>query len=179
MAEPFLGEIRTFPWPFAPRGWALCNGALLAIQQNAALFSLLGIQYGGNGTTTFGLPDLRGRGMVHQGTGSDGSNYVMGTLAGTETVTLTTQTMPMHNHIVIANGNAADKAKPDPGPYYLAKANLPNATAGEIYGAFANPVALAPLSIATSGGGTPHANMQPFLVLNFCIATQGIFPPRS
>jgi microcystin-dependent protein len=179
MAQPFLGEIRTFPWAFAPRGWALCTGSLLSIQQNSALFALLGIQYGGNGTTTFALPDLRGRGIVHQGVAADGGSYVQGTLAGTETVSLTPQMIPAHVHFIVANADTADKAKPDPGPYYLAKANLPSGTAGEIYAPFANPVTLAPGAVAMTGGNVPHANMQPFLVLNFCIALAGIFPSRG
>ena len=179
MADPFVGEIRTFPWTFAPRGWALCNGALLSIQQNNALFSLLGVRYGGNGTTTFGLPDLRGRGMVHQGTAPDSSTYVMGTSAGTESVALTLANLPLHAHNVVANGDTANKARPDPGPCYFAKANLPNATAAEIYAPLANPIALAAESIAPTGNSVPHANMQPYLVLNFCIALSGIFPPRG
>lgn len=179
MAEPFVGEIRTFPWPFAPRGWALCNGALLSIQANAALFSLLGTRFGGNGTTNFQLPDLRGRGMVHQGVATDASSYALGTSAGAETVALTLQQMPSHTHAVHANAGTANKARPDPGPYYLAKANLPNGIAGEIYANFANPIALASGSVAQTGGGLPHDNMQPYLVLNFCIALSGLFPPRD
>ena len=176
MAEPFVGEVRTFPWPFAPRGWALCNGALLSIQQNAALFSLLGTRFGGNGTTNFALPDLRGRGMVHRG---GGDTYALGTSAGTETVPLTLQQMPLHAHGISASTNTANKARPDPGPFYLAKANLPNGTAGEIYAPFANPIALASGSVDQAGGGAPHANMQPYLVLNFCIALTGLFPPHD
>jgi microcystin-dependent protein len=176
--DPFLGEIRAFTWAFAPRGWALCNGALLPVRQNTALFALLGTYYGGDGTNTFGIPDLRGRTMVDAGIGPDGINYPIGGAGGAETVALTTPAIPQHNHILAAYQEDADKAVLA-NNYVLAKAHKASGTPANIYGPYANVVALAPGSIATAGSGTAHANVQPSLVLNFCIALSGIFPSRS
>ena len=164
MAEPFLGEVRIFSFGQAPKGWALCNGQQLPINQNQALFALLGTAFGGNGQTTFGLPDLRGRAPVHT---SDSVGQV-GAQSGSETVTLTTSQMPQHNHI--ANASASDGDQPLPS--ILAAVN-------NAYGAPGNPVPLRPETISNTGGSQPHVNMQPSLTLSFCIALQGIFPSRN
>jgi microcystin-dependent protein len=161
MAEPFLSEIRIMSFSFPPKGWALCNGQLLPINQNQALFALLGTTYGGNGQTNFALPDLRGRVSMHVGDG-----HVLGERAGAESVTINIQQLPAHNHVVkVFNDNA--NAVPA-GNFFAAAATAyhpapPNTT-------------LAPNSITNTGGSQPHTNQQPFLVLSFCIALQGIFP---
>lgn len=173
MAEPFIGEIRLFGFPFAPRGFALCNGQLLSIAQNAALFSLLGTTYGGNGQTNFGLPNLQSRTPIHFGSSSQGST-AQGTLAGAETVTLTINTMPAHNHQLVGTSATADK-KPAVG-HSFANDTSP---AVDFYAPPAPAVTIAPQSVSNAGGGLPHANMQPYLVLNYCIALQGIFPSRN
>ena len=165
MSEPFISEIRIFSFNFPPRGWAFCAGQFLPINQNQALFSLLGTNYGGNGQTTFALPDLRGRVPLHIA-----GNYPIGSRAGSETVTLNSSQMPAHAHSVAASTAAATAA--DPVNAYSANGNNPgyaNATDGS----------LAPASVGSVGGSQPHDNMSPFLVLNFCIALQGIFPSRN
>lgn len=182
--EPFLGEIKPFGFSFAPRGYAMCNGQLLAISTNTALFSLLGTTYGGNGTTTFGLPDLRGRTMVHFGTGNGLTPVVLGEVSGTENVTLTINQLPAHIHAATATstlsaeGLAGSSANP----------------AGKLLGGLPNlyitpdPTQnkpLAPESIATTVTIAPTGNSQPFnirnpyLGLNLCIALEGIFPSRN
>jgi microcystin-dependent protein len=171
MAEPFLSEIRIFSFNFAPKGWALCNGQFLPINQNQALFALLGTTYGGNGQTTFALPDLRGRVPIHMGNG-----HTLGEAAGSEAVTITQQTMTQHSHFLNATNNAA--TSPDPhipaaGTYVLGEA---------VSNAFAAPgnfVAMNAQMVSSVGGSQPHTNQQPLLVLNFCIALQGIFPSRN
>lgn len=180
--DPFLGEVRIFPWNWAPNGWALCNGASLPIQQNAALNALLGQTFGGNGTTTFNLPDLRGRTPVHVGAGQDGLFYNYGQVGGAETVTLSTANMPQHTHSVNAlggtKGNSANPTNALPaqvgfgtgGTTTINIYDLP--TAGPV-------VALNSGSFSTVGSSAAHNNMQPFAVMNFCIATLGIFPPRQ
>lgn len=177
--DPFLGEIRTFPWAFAPRNWALCNGAILPITQYQALFALLGTTYGGNGTQTFGLPDLRGRTPLHVGTPAGGPTYPQGELGGAEAVTLSVTTLPAHNHMMYAlagtagnNGNAGSSLPAKVG----AAGTSPTIN---IYASSGTQVPLASTSLSSVGGGQPHNNMQPFLVLNFCIAMQGLFPPRN
>ena len=169
MSEPFIGEIRIFGFNFAPRGWALCNGQLLSIAQNTALFSLLGTMYGGNGQTTFGLPDLRGRVPVHFGQGPGLSNYSQGEVAGSETVTLTQNQAPAHSHLVAASNGAADSTRP---------AGKVPATGGG-YAAAGDGSTMNPAMVNSSGGSQPHENIQPYLVLNFCIAVAGIFPSRN
>lgn len=169
----FLGCIAIFPFGFAPKGWAQCNGQLLSIQQNAALFSLLGTTYGGNGTTTFALPDLRGRTILSYGTSPVGTNYVLGEVGGTETVTLLTTQIPSHTHSF--NANTASGTAGEPGDI------LASPTGINCYNAPGSPVTLNPGSITPLAGGasTPHNNLQPYLTLNFCIALQGIFPSRN
>ncbi len=179
MAEPFLGEIKIFSFNFAPKGWAMCNGQLLPINQNQALFSILGTTYGGNGVTNFSLPDLRGRAPIHWGQGSGLSPVVLGQLAGEENHTLASTEMPSHNHTFAATTLPATKKLVNASIFaddvdaqavdYFATANAPNSSY----------VSLNPLSMPNQGGGQPHNNMQPYLVLNICIALQGIFPSRN
>ena len=162
MAEPFLSEIRIFSFNFPPKGWAFCNGQLLPINQNQALFSLLGTTYGGNGQTNFALPNLQGRVAIHEGSG-----HTLGEAAGSSAVTLTQQQMPQHLHFQQAgNGGGAS---------LIAGGNL-LASFANGYDAPANLVSLNPGNIANVGGSQPHTNMSPYLVLNYCIALQGIFP---
>jgi len=164
MSDPFLGEIRIFAFNFAPSGWAICNGQLLPIAQYNALFALLGTTYGGNGTNNFQLPDLQGRAPMHYGQGPGLGNYVQGELVGSESVTLTVNEMPAHSH-----GTSGASVQTSDRPDGLAPAP------GGSYGAPASFMA----STETVGGTQAHNNMQPSLVLNFCIATTGIFPSRS
>lgn len=174
MSEPFLGEIRMFGGTFAPTGWALCNGQLLPISQNTALFSILGTTYGGNGTSTFALPDLRGRVAVHQGQGAGLSPYLPGEQTGVENVTLLQNQMPIHNHVVNADGNAGGKTTPT--------GNFPGTVSGtaaeKIYSG-ASGATMNPAMIASAGGSQPVKIIQPVLCVTFIIALQGIFPSRN
>lgn len=167
--EPFLGEIRLFPYTFAPRGWAFCQGQILGIAQNTALFSLLGTTYGGNGQTTFGLPDLRGRVAVSSGQGPGLSPYSLGQQGGTESVSLTQNQMPLHAHLVNASSVSPNASRP--GNAFLA-ANGP-------YQAAPDGTTMAPGMIQGTGGNQPHENRQPYTTLNYCIALEGIFPSRN
>jgi microcystin-dependent protein len=163
MAEPFLSEIRIMSFSFAPRGWALCNGQLLPINQNQALFSLLGTTFGGDGRVNFALPDLRARTPIHVGSG-----HTLGERGGEQAHTLSVAELPTHTHIVNASGAPADTNVP-----------ASNTLLGVInngYATAANLVALAPSEVGNVGGSQAHLNMQPFLTLSFCIALQGIFP---
>lgn len=179
MAEPFLSEIRIFSFVFAPKGWALCNGQLLPINQNQALFSLLGTTYGGNGQTNFALPNLQGKVPIHEGSG-----HTLGESAGAYAVTINLQSMPTHQHGFSKNS--------------CVDSTTANATVGDPTGAFwanngktaysttdpnpANPIntgAMHPSTVSNVGGSQPHTNIQPFLTLNFCIALQGIFPSQT
>jgi microcystin-dependent protein len=162
MAEPFLSEIRLFSFNFPPKGWAFCNGQFLPINQNQALFSLLGTTYGGNGQTTFALPDLRGRCAMHEGSG-----FTLGQKAGAEAVTLTQNEMPQHFHFMNAANKDGDNA--NPGANMLANFN-------NGYRGASNLVPLLAGTISNTGGSQPHTNMAPYAVTNFCIALQGIFP---
>ena len=178
MSTPYLGEIRVFSYDFAPRGWATCSGQLLSIAQNTALFSLLGTTYGGDGQTTFGLPDFRGRASIHEGQGGGLANYSLGQNGGAETVILTTAQLPSHTHLYKAM--SSDGTVNPPKDAYLAKVQRP-ANVGFI-NAYAAPggnaVPLGNQALAT-GSGFPHENMEPYLVLNYSIALQGIFPSRN
>lgn len=169
MSEPFLGEIRIFPYNFAPRGWALCQGQILPIAQNTALFSLLGTTYGGNGQTTFALPDLRGRTPVGVGQGPGLSSIDLGEVAGSETVTLTVNQMPSHNHAANATQSAASATRPS--------GQFP--AGGGAYGSPSDGSTLAPTFIANAGGNQPVGLRPPFLGLEYCIALAGIFPSRN
>src|SRR5947209_15206465 len=164
MPDPFLSEIRIMSFTFAPRGWALCNGQLLPINQNQALFSLLGTTYGGDGRVNFALPDLRARVPIHMGNG-----HTLGERAGEQAHTLSSAEMPAHNHLV--NASSAPGNDPNPGAHLLAS------PLNQSYRALdAALVSLVPASIGNIGGSQAHLNMQPFLTLNFCIALQGLFP---
>lgn len=168
--DPYLGEIRilSFNWP--PKGWMLCNGALLPIAQYTALFSLLGTTYGGNGTTTFALPDLRGRVPVHRST--DGG-FQQGQMSGVEQVTIIQSSMAAHNHLLLGTTTPGDKKAPKT---TLAASSV---ATDYYYSPLANIVQLNPQSIGPVGGSQPHENMQPYLVLNYSIAVVGIFPSRN
>src|SRR5262249_2516880 len=171
MADPFVAEIRIFPFNFAPKGWAFCDGQLMPLSQNTALFSLLGTTYGGNGKSNFALPDLQGRAPMHPGQGPGLSLYDLGQTGGSETVTLLESEIPSHSHTLRASLDDADLAIPTP-TRTLAKAS------GNLYGPTPN-VAMAPAALAPAGGDAPHNNLQPYLTLSFCIALQGVFPPRG
>jgi microcystin-dependent protein len=168
VAEPFLSEIRIFSFGFPPKGWAFCNGQFLPINQNQALFSLLGTTYGGNGQTTFALPNLQGRAPIHNGNG-----HTLGEAAGAPAVTLNLQQMPTHVHV--ANATSAEQTATTPTNALVLSTSKPQF----MYGPPTNLVAMDPGSVSAVGGSQPHVNMQPYLVLNFCIALQGIFPSRN
>ncbi len=174
MADPFVAEIRIFPFNFAPSGWAFCNGQLLPISQNTALFSLLGTIYGGNGQTTFGLPNLQGNAPMFWGQGPGLSQHFIGEAGGSETVTLLQSEIASHNHSVGAQTTPL-------GGVVTPEGNVFNRPAsGNLYGTMSPvPVPMSTQGISLSGGGLPHNNMMPYLTLNFCIALTGVFPPRS
>jgi microcystin-dependent protein len=173
MADPFVAEIRIFPFNFAPTGWAFCDGQLLPLSQNTALFSLIGTFYGGNGKSNFALPDLQGSAPIHQGQGPGLSLYDLGQQGGSESVTLLTSEMPVHTHTVQADtGDPADTTNPGP-TVAFAQAS------GQFYQPPPANTNLAFQTLAVSGGSLPHNNMMPYLTLNFCIALQGVFPPRG
>jgi len=173
MSDNFLGEIKLLPYDWPPKGWAPCDGRLLAISTNQALFSLLGITYGGNGTTTFALPDLRGRVPIHPNLSA---GVVQGAVGGVENVTLLLNNLPAHNHGVSASTTQGDNQTFENN--YIAGAK--NGTADvNVYGSAASLQALNPASVSNTGGGQAHGNCQPSLVLNYCIATQGIYPSRN
>lgn len=172
MADPFVAEIRIFPFNFAPQGWAWCDGQLLPISQNTALFSLLGTTYGGNGKSNFALPDLQGRAPMHPGQGPGLSLHDLGETGGSETVTLLESEIPAHSHAL--NGVNDSGLQFSPGGAVSARANLYKS------GPAANTlVNMSVNAIAPAGGGQPHNNMQPYLTMYFCIALQGVYPPRS
>ena len=165
MAEPFLGEIRIMSFQFAPRGWALCNGQLLAISQNQALFSLLGTTFGGDGRVNFALPDLRGRTPIHVGSG-----HTLGDRGGEQAHTLSIAELPTHTHVALAANDAGGGTSITPQNGVL------DQRATQAYHGATNLVAMNAASLGNVGGSQAHLNMQPFLILNFCIALQGIFP---
>ena len=173
MADPFVAEIRMFPFNFAPQGWAFCNGQLLPLSQNTALFSLLGTTYGGNGKSNFALPDLQGRAPMMPGQGPGLSLHDLGETGGSEAVYLLESEIPAHSH----NVNAAT--------FDFADSDLPTAlnfgksSGGAIYNTVGTDVFLNESSLAPQGGDQPHNNMMPYLTVNFCIALQGVYPPRG
>lgn len=167
--DNYLGQLLLVAFTYAPAGWALCNGQLLAIQQNNALFSLLGTTFGGDGTQTFGLPDLRGRAPIHYGQGAGLPNYVMGQVGGWPSVTLTASNLPGHNHTVAATATASSKSPSGSVPAYT--------DGGSSYGA-PDGTTMSATMVAGGGGGRPFDNTSPYLVMNWIIATQGIYPPR-
>ena len=173
MADPFVAEIRIFPFNFAPTGWAFCDGQLMPISQNTALFSLLGTTYGGDGKSTFALPDLAGNVPMHPGQGPGLSLHDLGEESGSETVTLLESEIPTHFHTLQANLLSADLTAPSPARV------MARSSGGEAYHAATSLVPMAPQSLAPAGGDFPHNNLMPYLTLNFCIALQGVFPPRG
>ncbi|AKF79208.1 Microcystin-dependent protein [Myxococcus fulvus] len=174
MSEPYIGEIRMFAGNFAPRGWAFCQGQILSIAQNTALFSILGTTYGGNGQTTFALPDLRGRYPMQPGQGPGLSPRTLGEQGGSETVTLISTQMPAHTHSLNVSSQQGDTETPV--GTVLAADN-----AGAIFNYRAAPIdgTMNPAAIGVAGGSQPHNNMSPFLCINFIIALEGIFPSRN
>ncbi|MEA2297905.1 MAG: hypothetical protein QOF77_841 [Solirubrobacteraceae bacterium] len=172
MGQPYIGEIRLFGGNFAPQGWAFCDGSLMAISDNDALFSLVGTTYGGDGQSTFGLPDLRGRVPLHQGTAS-GTSFVIGETGGTESVTLTTQQMPLHRHSLQASTNVGGASNPAGNVF----AQGPPGGV-EVY-TQDNSVVPTGTPVSPAGGGQPHENRQPLLAVSFIISLFGIFPSQN
>lgn len=179
MADPFVAEIRIFPFTFAPKGWAFCDGQLLPLSQNTALFSLLGTTYGGNGKTNFALPNLQGRAPMQQGQGAGLSLRDLGEMGGSETVTLLETEIPAHTHAMVARnavGSTTDPQGATPGNMSW----VSQGSFGAVRGYTDQVPASTPMghTLAIAGGSLPHNNMQPYLTMNFCIALQGVFPPR-
>jgi microcystin-dependent protein len=175
MADPFVAEVRIFPFNFAPKGWAWCNGQLLPLSQNTALFSLLGTTYGGNGQSTFALPDMQGNAAMHPGQGPGLSLHDLGEMSGSQTVTLLESEMPSHSHGLLT-------AVQDFGDLGAPAANRAISKSGKGSGYKTSPQANAPMAletIAPAGGSQPHNNMMPYLTFYFNIALQGVFPPRT
>jgi microcystin-dependent protein len=170
--DPFVAEIRMFPFFFAPKGWAFCDGQLMPISQNTALFSLLGTFYGGDGKSTFALPDLQGSAPMFWGQGPGLSQHSLGEMSGTETVTLLESEIPAHSHGMLG-------AVPPAESNLATGFAMTRSTNANAYAAAANLVMMAPETLTPAGGDQPHNNMQPYLTLNFCIALQGVFPPRT
>lgn len=171
MSEPFLAEVRIVGFNFAPRGWAFCDGQILPINQNQSLYSLLGTTYGGDGRTSFALPDLRGRTPIHVGRSNGGGHHTLGQKSGEETHTLAANEMPQHTHV--AQASSADGTTPVPDGHVLAQ------TPSRIYNDPTNLNELRSGTVTNVGGGQAHNNMQPYLAVNFCIALQGLFPSRN
>jgi microcystin-dependent protein len=167
MAQPYVGEIRMFAGNFAPAGWMFCEGQLMPISENETLFNLIGTTYGGDGQSTFGLPDLRSRLPIHQGNG-----FILAQSAGVETVTLTVNQVPTHNHAFLASTNLADESAPDGNV-------VAQPTVASLYFAVGGAAALAPTSLTPAGGSQPHDNMPPYLCLNFIVSLFGIFPSQT
>jgi microcystin-dependent protein len=172
--DPFVAEIRIVPFNFPPRGWALCNGQLMPISQNTALFSLLGTNYGGDGKSNFALPNMQGNAPMHWGQGPGLTNHDLGEMSGTESVTLLESESPAHAHALRASTRPGDNSIPTPTMSLAVSAGAFAYVGGNPALAGMSPTALAPV-----GGNQPHNNLQPYLTLNFCIALQGVFPPRT
>lgn len=166
MGTPFLGEIKLISWNYPPKGWAFCNGQFMQINQNQALFALFGTMYGGNGQTTFALPDLRGRAAMHRGAG-----FIQGQVGGEEAHTLTQSEMPAHTHAFMASGAPGNTQSP--ANNFLAR------NQNNVYGNPGNLTTLKPITITNTGGSQPHTNMQPYLTINFIVALIGVFPSRN
>jgi microcystin-dependent protein len=174
MADPFVAEIRIFPFNFAPKGWAWCDGQLLPLSQNTALFSLLGTTYGGDGKSNFALPDLQGRSPMHPGQGPGLSLHDLGEMGGSETVTLLESEIASHPHTMRASADPANAQAPS------SAVTFARASGGSAYSTTTTGlVAMAGEALAPAGGDQPHNNLQPYLTFYFCIALQGVFPPRS
>ena len=172
MSDPFVAEIRIFPFNFPPKGWAFCQGQLMPISQNTALFSLLGTYYGGDGKSTFALPDLQGTAPMQTGQGQGLSERFLGEMSGVESITLLVSEIPFHTHSFLASPDPGDNLVPSP------NFSVAGSTGGFIYNPATDGKLMAFQSLPPAGGGLPHNNMQPYLTLNFCIALQGIFPQR-
>jgi microcystin-dependent protein len=180
MSEPFMGEVRMFGGNFAPRGWAFCNGQLLSIAQNSALFSLLGTTYGGDGVQTFALPNMQGRFPMHWGNGQGLTQRTLGEMSGTENVTILTSQMPSHNHPIGANTSDGNTEAPAGAVWARAVDGSSNPVSA--YASGLNPVtntAMAPQAVGAAGGGQPVPVMNPFTCVSFIIALEGIYPSRS
>jgi len=173
MADPFVAEIRIFPFNFAPTGWAFCNNQLMPISQNTALFSLLGTFYGGDGKSTFALPGLQGNSPLNQGQSTTGSQYFLGQTGGSDSVVLLQSEMPLHNHSILAVTDPAELQIPTP-----TRAIARSTNANAYKATTTNLASMAVNTLTPAGGSLPHNNLMPYLTLNFCIALQGIFPPR-
>jgi microcystin-dependent protein len=175
MSNPFVAEIRIFPFNFAPKGWAFCDGQLLSISQNTALFSLVGTFYGGDAKVTFGLPNLQGNVAIHTDQYSGGGQYPLGSESGSQYVTLLTSEMPSHSHVMQCDTGALNTSLSSP-----SNAVPGNTSPLKIYSATTTPtVTMNPSMVSVAGGSQPHNNMQPYLTLNYCIALQGVYPPRT
>jgi len=170
--DPFVAEIRIVPFNFPPHGWAFCQGQLLPLSQNTALFSLLGTTYGGNGKSNFALPDLQGRAPMHPGQGPGLSLHDLGETGGSETVSLLESEIPSHNHTVMAINDVGDINQPTGNGFA-------RSSGASVYGTAGNNANFSDKMLAVAGGDQPHNNMQPYLTLNFVIALQGVFPPRT
>jgi len=178
--DPFVAEIRIFPFNFAPKGWAFCDGQLLPLSQNTALFSLLGTTYGGDGKSTFALPNLQGRAPMQPGQGPGLSLHDLGEAAGSDTVTLLQSEIPNHNHALNADPHDATTTSPGGGSYAQGTwSSGQNSGNVNFYFAGAPDTGLSPNAIGPNNGGQPHNNLMPYLTLNFCIALQGVYPPRT
>ena len=174
MTQPFIGQIMIFGFNFAPRNYAFCNGQLQSIAQNTALFSILGTTYGGDGQTTFALPNIQERGVMNWGQGPGLTNRDLGEVDGVTSVTLTSNEMPMHTHVLYGATGGTPSGVPTTDAYFGASGP------GQAYtDVLTNPVTMEPRTVSTAGGSQAHDNMQPFLVMNFCIALFGIFPSRN
>jgi len=173
MADPFVAEIRIFPFNFAPRGWAWCDGQLMPLSQNTALFSLLGTTYGGDGKSNFALPNLLGSAPMHPGQGPGLSLHDLGETGGSDTVTLLQSEIPSHTHALVASNEIGEDRQ-------AVGEAVARSTGGPLYGPVpVSPVALSPNAVPPAGGDAPHNNLMPYLTFYFCIALHGVFPPRQ
>ncbi|HUB13357.1 MAG TPA: tail fiber protein [Acetobacteraceae bacterium] len=177
MSDPYLSQVELFPFNFAPRGWAQCNGQLLPINQNQALFAVIGTFFGGNGVNNFALPDLRSRAVVGIGQGSGLSNYVIGQAAGTENVSLSSQTTASHTHSVMANPGTTGGTNTPGSSVVLSTGITSTGTTVPIYSSTAPSVTMG--QVGQAGTGVPHNNIGPYVGLNYCIALQGVFPTQN
>ena len=175
MSNPFVAEIRILPFNFAPKGWAFCDGQILPLSQNTALFSLLGTTYGGDGKSNFALPNCQGNAPMHPGQGPGLSLHDLGETGGSDTVSLLESEIPFHSHALMSHGNPPPANAGTPAPTEA----IARSSGGSAYTAYANPVTMNDNTLAPAGGDQPHNNLQPYLTLNFCIALQGVYPPRT
>jgi microcystin-dependent protein len=176
MANPFVAEIRIFPFNFAPKDWAFCDGQIMSISQNTALFSLLGTTYGGDGKSNFALPNMQGSAPMHPGQGPSLSLHDLGETGGTDTVQLIQSEIPQHSHTMMAANFPADQSTPSPARALARSVNAAAYVSGASQSTF---VQMNDNMLAPTGGDQPHNNLMPYLTLNFCIALQGVYPPRT